>query len=114
MGRTFDKTLNWLWGPPTLLLALGMLAFGVSAEEGTTDSEDGTTTIDVSGDRTVTDNEDGSKTINTTVTRTNGNTGAVRTTINEVNVQKTDTGREWTRDTAISGSRGFNLDSTTQ
>lgn len=116
MGRTHGKGPGWLWGPPTLLLVLGLLAARASAEEGVTgDPEDGTktTVIDVTGDRTVIENEDGSKTITSTVTHTNGETGAVRTAVNEVNVQRTESGRDWTRDTAVSGSNGFNLDSTT-
>jgi len=112
MGRTHGRTLRWLWGSPTILLALGVLAFGASAEEGEKDGSK-TVSFDVSGEREVTQNDDGSKTINTTVTRTNAETGAVRTKLNEVNVQKTETGKEWTRDTSVTGSNGFNLESST-
>lgn len=116
MRRALSRNRGRVWSLPAAVLALGLLGTGLWAEEDeSSPPQEGakTTVIGVSGDRTVTNNEDGSKTANATVTTTNTATGTVRTAASEVTVQKTDTGRSWTRDTAVSGSNGFNLNSTT-
>jgi hypothetical protein len=116
MGRALRREWSRMWGPPTLLLALGLFGTIAWAEESeTTPPEDGpkATVVDITGDRTLTTNEDGSKTVNSMVTTTNATTGTIRTGANETTVQQTETGRAWTRNTAVSGSNGFSQNSAT-
>lgn len=116
MGRALRNEWSRMWGPPTLLLVLGLFAIsGRAAENETTPPEDGAkaTVVDVTGDRTVTTNEDGSKTVNSLVTTTNATTGTIRTGANETTVQQTETGRAWTRNTAVNGSNGFSQNNAT-
>ncbi|MCZ7644282.1 MAG: hypothetical protein M5U26_03205 [Planctomycetota bacterium] len=119
--KHFSTRFAKVWGIPALLLWAAPLTAQESPVEPVPPAEppaaeepaeppapetSKTIEIETAGEREVMVNEDGSTSIVTTVIKTNPETGASGTAQNVTNVQKTESGATYTRDTTAAGPHG--------